>query len=212
MTLTECLDLIKSFSKEKITFGSQKNVLIFSSLEQEKNIKFPSEFKDYIDHFAPLKKCYFSKIGNPLEIYPVKNLSWLMDGYNFNSVTKKPIESWQQSWFIFADEGADPIIIKLDEQENQSKVYKAMHGAGEWTFYPIADSIAQFLVCAAAVHHALEGFDLDDPIEDDDDGFNLAEEPANWLFPFIKKHALPYYDEWLVDFENRSHIVNRQNS
>ncbi|MCO1336342.1 SMI1/KNR4 family protein [Microbulbifer sp. OS29] len=202
MNLTESLELINSFFNETIEFGKEEDSSTSSSLEQEKGITLPPELKNYIDKFAPASNFYFTCIGNSLGVYAKQRLSWLMDGYNYNSASKEPIKGWRESWFIFSDEGADPIIVKLNEQEKHSKVYKAMHGAGKWEFRPIADSIGQFLVCAAATHHALCGFNLEDSIIDDRNGFNLAEEPASWLFPFIHKHASKYYEEWVSVFEN----------
>jgi hypothetical protein len=202
MKLSESLRLIKSFFSDEISFGDKADFNISSSLEQEKGVKFPPEFKEYIDQFAPDSKFYFTCVGNALEILSRGQLSWFMDGYNFNSVLNEPIEEWNDDWFIFADEGADPVIVKLSEKTELSTVYKAMHGAGKWEFHPVADSIGQFLLCAAAVHHALSGFDIEDSIIDNEDGFNLAEEPSVWLYPFIEKYAAEYYDEWVSVFEN----------
>jgi hypothetical protein len=202
MTLNDSLNLISTFYKKDILLGKSGDTDKALSLEMEKGIALPSELKDYIDNVAPLSGLYFDSVGNPIEIYSRTRLSWVMDGYNFNPVTKEPIHSWNGSWFIIADEGADPVIVNLDEKTNHSSVYKAMHGAGAWDFHPIADSIGQFLVCSAAIDHALNGFDLEEVIIDDENGFNLANQPAEWLFPFIQRYAPKYYDEWVSVFDN----------
>jgi len=202
MNLNESLDLINTFYTGDLHFGDSNDSTASNALEEEKGIDFPQEFKNYVDNVVPLSNQYFSCVGNPLGIYSREKLSWRMNGYNYNPVTNEPIDRWDDSWFIFADEGADPVIIKLDENRPHSGVYKAMHGAGKWDFHPIADSVGQFLLCAAAVDHALTGFAVDDSIIDDESGFCLAEEPAKWLFPFMRKHASGYYDEWVSVFEN----------
>jgi len=202
MNLNENLGLIKTFYTSDSGLYVSNDDSTSSMLENEKGINFPPEFKDYVDNFIPSSSHYFSCVGNPLCIYSREKLSWRMNGYNYNPVTNEVISRWDDSWFIFADEGADPVIIKLNERKTHSVVYKAMHGAGQWDFHPIADSIGQFLVCASAVDHALTGFAVDDPIIDDETGFNLAEEPAKWLFPFMRKHASDYCDEWVSVFEN----------
>ncbi|TWO82586.1 SMI1/KNR4 family protein [Shewanella algae] len=202
MNLSESLNLIKTFYKERNDFGGTNDISKSTTLEKEKGIEFPPEFKNYIDSFIPSSNYHFRCVGNPMEVYSRDKLSWFMDGYNFNSVLNEPINNWKDTWFIFADEGADPVIIKLDEKQSNSVVYKAMHGAGEWSFDPIADSIGQFLLCSAAVDHALGGFGLEDAIVDDENGFKLADQPAEWLFPFIEKYAKNYYDEWVSVFEN----------
>jgi len=202
MNLTESIELIDSFFTDKLPIGKHSHLKKSETLELEKGVTFPPEFKEYINDFSPKERFCFSCVGNPVNIYAQDQLSYLMLGYNYNPVLNKPIDGWDESWFIFADEGSDPIIVKLNEDTEKSVVYKAMHGVGEWSFHPIADSICQFLLCSAAVHHALCGFDIEESIIDDENGFNLASEPAKWLFPFIRLHAASYYEDWVSVFEN----------
>ncbi len=79
----------------------------------------------------------------------------------------------------------------------------SMHGAGAWSFFPVADSISQFLLVAAARDHALQHITDDDPCIDDENGFNLHADAAAWLFPRVREWAPAYYDYWLEAFENR---------
>lgn len=107
---------------------------------------------------------------------------------------------------LIGDEGADPIIIDLSAAQNASgncQVLQAMHGAGDWDFAPIADSLPQFLLLLSAQEHtwATYGND-DDMIIDDEKGFNLSPLPAAWLFPFMHKYAGEYYSEWTRGFDN----------
>lgn len=202
MNLKESIELINEFSKEDFVLAKRQNATA-DQLEQKSELKFPSEFREYMDNYAPINNLCFSGVGNPITLYQSERLSWVMHGYNFNPVENKPIESWNESWFLFADEGADPIIVDLTESGEYSTVYRAIHGIGRWEFGPIADSIGQFLLCAAAVHHAFTGFDLEEAIVDDESGFNLHPECASWLFPFINRYAKKYYDDWLSVFDNR---------
>lgn len=201
MKLKESIDLITSFSKDDFELGKRMSS-ICENLESVKGISFPVEFEEYIDKYAPIRDQYFSGVGNSVSLYNSERLSWKMNGYNFNPVENKIIKDWNGSWFLFADQGADPIIVDLSEQSEYSTVYQAMHGIGRWDFSPVADSIGQFLLCIAALNHALTGFNVEDSIIDDEDGFNLHEKCANWLFPFINEYANEYYDEWLSVFDN----------
>ncbi|MCB1584440.1 MAG: SMI1/KNR4 family protein [Xanthomonadales bacterium] len=201
MNLKESFELINSFSKIDFGLGKRSNS-ISNDLETQKGISFPIEFKEYIDNYAPINNQYFSGVGNSISLYNSERLSWVMDGYNFNPIERKSIAGWDDSWFLFADEGADPIIVDLSEQLEYSVVYQAMHGTGDWQFGAIADSIGQFLVCIAAFNHALTGFNVEDAIVDNENGFNLHEKCASWLFPFISKYANNYYEDWLSVFEN----------
>ncbi|WOD28988.1 SMI1/KNR4 family protein [Alloalcanivorax xenomutans] len=195
------MELIRRFSRAG--FGLGESTRSHSEvLEKEKKRRLPEEFRCYIDQFAPEQTQHFTKVGNPLSLYGGASLSWVMDGYNFNRVINEPIEDWHPDWFLFADEGGDPVIVDLSERESNCTVYQAMHGAGAWDFVPIADSIGQFLVCSAAMHHALEEIPVDDPIIDDERGFNLCDQCADWLFPFMKTHAGRYYNDWVSVFDN----------
>jgi len=198
--INTALKLIKSFYTEELHFNGDKEIL--QSLQEEKNIEFPKEFQEYINEFLPSEYIDSSTIGNPIDFCTKDQLSWKMDGYNYNSVENNPIEDWDENWFIFANEGADPYIIKLDEKEEFSKVYKAYHGEGSWDFFPVADSIGEFLLSAFSLSHALIGFEGEESISDDENGFNLIEPNASWLFSFLKKHTPKYYDEWSEGFDN----------
>lgn len=204
MNIQDAAQLINSFSQTGrnnfVTDKSAKSEV----LESERGVIFPPELKAYIDTVCPLNHVSIESVGYPVDILSKEELSWEMPGFNVNAVTGKAISSWDDSWFLIANEGGEPIIVKLDEQESSSVVYSALQGAGPWEFCPIADSIGQFLVCATAIEHALNFPGVNEPLDED---FNLAKEAAQWLFPFIKEHAEAYYDEWLSVFENYLDIV-----
>lgn len=199
MNLQKAVHLINSFSERRQVNIVNDAPSVSEALEQEKGVTFPLELKEYIDTVCPDEKLAFEGVGYPVDVISKSDLSWKMPGFNVNAVTGEEITSWDKSWFLIANEGGEPIIVKLDEQRSNSVVYSALQGAGPWDFCPIADSIGQFLLCAAAVEHALNFPGVDEPLDDD---FNLAPEAAQWLFPFIQKHARDYYDEWLSVFEN----------
>lgn len=120
-------------------------------------------------------------------------------GYT-HTVSGDIIEGWRDSWFLIADEGADPFVIDLDSTPG-ANVSRALHGMGDWEFHSEADSPGHFVLCAAAIHHALTAWGLD-VITDDESGFRLADEPAAWLFPRMKKWAGRYYEDWCSIFDN----------
>jgi hypothetical protein len=199
MNLQKAIELINSFSQARQINVVNDNLSVSEALENEKGVTFPPELKEYIDTVCPEGKLAFEGVGYPVDIISKNEISWKMPGFNVNAVTGQAIPSWNDSWFLIANEGGEPIIVKLDEHRSTSTVYSALQGAGPWDFCPIADSIGQFLLCAAAVEHALNFPGVEEPLDDD---FNLDRQAAKWLFPFIKKHARDYYDEWLSVFEN----------
>ena len=199
MNLQESIFLIKSFYPKELLLGKSEDTVKLGILEQEKFCSFPLELKAYIREVCPQNTVLFHGVGNPVELLSRNELSWEMAGYNFNPETKEPLSNWDDSWFLIAREGGEPIIVKLDESNSLSTVYSAMSGEGGWEFFPIADSIGQFLLCAAALEHAMNFPGMDDSLDDD---FNLVGDAAKWLFPFLRKHAESYYDEWASVFEN----------
>lgn len=102
---------------------------------------------------------------------------------------------------MFADEGADPILIDLENTENG--IQKLQHGAGSWDYgSTVADNFGQFILCCAAQHHALNNFE-EEPFVDDENGFCLADDAAKWYFPKMKEWAGKYYEQWCADLDNR---------
>jgi SMI1/KNR4 family protein SUKH-1 len=199
MNLQESVKLIEGFSRKKLALATVVDSSRSVELEQQKSIEFPPELKEYIDNICPLQGLDIESVGHPVELLSRDEISWDMQGFNVNAATKKVIPGWNDSWFLIATEGGDPIIVDLSENNESSIVYSAMRGAGVWEFCPIADSISQFLLCALAVEHALNFPGIDEPL---DENFNLLGKASCWLFPFLKTHAETYYDEWASVFEN----------
>lgn len=200
LDLTECLALIRSFHVGPFPFTGAPCAR--ERLEAERSRALPADLSRYLQLAVPRSGYTFSAIGNPVCLYPPSSLSWRMPGYNYNPILKQPISGWKASWFLFADAGADPIIVDLSDAGEYSPVYQSLHGLGVWSFQPVADSIGQFLLCAAAFEHALKHLSANDPIRDDEQGFRLADAAADWLFPFFERYANKYYEDWLSVFDN----------
>lgn len=169
------------------------------SLEGQFGRAMPVDVRDYVENGAPKELIIFETMANPLAIYGLdgeRSLGPNQDGYSVNGKTGEKSEVWSPSWFLFADEGADPVIVDLSN--NGPSVRKAMHGAGEWEFWPIADSIGQFLLCAAAVHHITEQWG--EEIADEDE---LPAKAVDWIDGGLKKWAGAYHQNWhelLLDY------------
>ena len=199
MKLPEAISQIKTFWSGDLAFPGGAGAQRLAELESEFGVTFSADLQEYVSDFVPAESFTFETVGNPMEIYGAQKLGTRQDGYTFNPVTNEPITDWSSNWFLFADEGADPVIVDLAATSHF--VQRAAHGMGEWDFGVEADSIGQFLLCCAAIHHALTNWGPD-VIVDDDNGFNLSEEPASWLFPRMKEWAGDYYTDWCSVFEN----------
>lgn len=160
----------------------------------------PDELRHYLDVVAPAADVDFETVGNPLTLYGLSRLGPQQPGYSFNPLSQTPIPGWNPAHFLLADEGADPVLLDLDQPA--LGVLRLQHGTGQWAAgETLADSLGQFILCAAALHHALTAFE-DEAIIDDERGFNLAPRAAAWLFPRMRRWAGPYYDAWCSVFAN----------
>lgn len=173
-----------------------------ATLEAEYGRTFPTELREYIGTILSQSRFVFESIGNPIDVYGFNDLSKQLEGYNYNPLTGERIEGWPDEWFLIADEGADPIIVDLSSHQESCPVLQAMHGTRGWAFEPIASSLAQFVLLAAARHHALLMLDVDHRITDDERGFNLGASAAHWLFPRVKQWAPEFYSTWVGAFDN----------
>lgn len=200
--LNNAVTLISSFSPKQteallVKRGVEKKALSISSyLQNLVTDSLPVELSHYITNVCPTNGLTVEAVGHSVEL--LKDSQLTLQPSMYAELTGE-LAKWQDNWLLIAHEGGDPIIVKTTEQGEFSPVYSAMQGMGFWDFAPIADSIGQFLVCICAIEHALNFPGLDQPLDDD---FNLAPAAANWLFPFLRKHAGSYYDEWASVFEN----------
>lgn len=170
-------------------------------LAKEFSQPLPDELQTYVREFAPSSLVALQMVGNPIELYGLagdKRLGFDQLGYNRHGVTGQSIDGWNPAWFLLADEGADPIIVDLARRDTQ--VLSAIHGSGAWRFSPVADTVGQFLLCAAALHHAIVTWPV--PFDDADLGDDLVAEAADWLFPRMRQWAGAHYEHWCGAFTN----------
>ena len=160
----------------------------------------PAELAIYLDTVAPAHDVQLEAVGNPLRLYGLPHLGSRQPGYSWNPVTRQPLPDWPATYFLLADVGADPVV--LDLAQPAAGIQQFQHGAGSWEFGDtLADTLGQWLLCSAALHHALQTFE-EESIIDDANGFNLAPRAAAWLLPRLKNWAGEYYAAWASVFDN----------
>ena len=77
-----------------------------------------------------------------IEIYGARGLLVGQYGYSYNPVQKAVIEDWNPNYVVIANCNADPYCI--DISMDNSPVYYAVHGEGEWEFEKDSESLEEF--------------------------------------------------------------------
>ncbi|HET9501911.1 MAG TPA: hypothetical protein VFO93_00115 [Hymenobacter sp.] len=199
MTIEEAFAEIRQFWPGGLPFAFGHGAAA-GRLAAEFSRPLPAELATYLDTFAPVEDVEFDTVGNPLRLYGLGSLGRHQPGYNWNPVSNTPIDDWPASFFLLGDEGADPVLLDLNQPE--LGIQKLWHSQGNWdTGETVANTLGQFLLCSAALHHALTAFEAE-AFTDDEHGFNLAPQAAAWLFPHLKAWAGPHYAAWVAAFDN----------
>ena len=199
MTLAEAFAEIRQFWPGGLPFAFGHRAAA-GRLAAEFGRPLPPELAAYLDTFAPAEDVAFKTVGNPLYLYGLGSLGVRQPGYSWNPVTQESIADWPAGFFLLGDEGADPVLLDLDQPA--LGIQKRWHGEGNWAAGDtVADTLGQFLLGSAALHHALTAFGPE-PIVDDERGFNLAPRAAAWLFPRLRAWAGPHYAAWTNSFDN----------
>lgn len=201
MTIAGALAEINTFwTDSALPFGQTDNSAQLLRLESEFKQQLPPELREYVRAYAPAEACYFEAVGNPMEVYAADQLRAAQPGYAYDGRSGEAVADWNPHFFLLGDMGANPILLDLTQP--QQGVQLLLHGAGSWEYGSIiAGTIGQFLLCCALRHHALVDI-TDEPITDDERGFRLVDEVAQWYFPRLRRWAGDYYEEWAGDFDN----------
>ena len=199
MTVTEGFVEISQFWPSGQPFAFRHGAAA-ERLAAEFGRALPAELVAYLDTYAPVEDVDFETAGNPLRLYGLGSLGVRQPGYNWNPITQESIADWPTSFFLLGDEGADPVLLDLDQPE--LGIQKLWYGEGDWEIGDtVADTLGQFLLCSAALHHALTAFGPP-RVLDGERGFKLAPRAAAWLFPSMKQWAGPHYGAWCAVFRN----------
>ncbi len=202
LTIDEALAKIRKFwpDTEEFPFHLAKQNNHVQRLEAEFGRQLPQELAEYVANVALIKDLYFDNVGNPMSLWGSDMLGYNQDGFNYNSIENTVNEGWPTTFFILGDDGGDPMIIDLADPNGGIKHF--YHDAADWSSPEVlADTIGQLLLCLAAKHHALNRFEKE-PIIDDQNGFNLAPKAADWYFSNMKVWAGDHYDAWCAVFDN----------
>lgn len=78
-----------------------------------------------------------------ISLYGADHLLEYQNGYAWNTESGEVFEDWNPDFVVIADTEADPFCIDISRED--SPVYFAEHGMGEWEFDEYCDSLEEFL-------------------------------------------------------------------
>lgn len=105
--------------------------------------KLPEQYLYFLKHYVPKSVAWETEDYIQLEIYGAAGLREGQLGYNYNPVTQEAITDWPRDYLVIASDEGDPYCIDLSRDD--TVIYSAVHGQGEWDFSVAFDSLEEFL-------------------------------------------------------------------
>jgi len=123
------------------------NTLAEVSQEDLNNVstlwKLPTDYLYFLEKYSPIFVEWENDNYFALDICGAKDLIIAQNGFSYNPLSKEAIADWPKSYLVIATSNGDPFCIDL-ECEN-SPVFYATHGEGEWSFVEDSSSFIDFL-------------------------------------------------------------------
>lgn len=152
MTIMEGNDVCHEFDhvseSKKISNIEKTKETIMKQIEDK--WKLPEFYLDFLKNNA---ESLMVDIGNEdmeytypesIEVYGANQLIDGQNGYSYNPVEKQEIDDWNRNYVVIANSAGDPFCINISKEN--SPVYYAVHGIGEWEFEVDSDTIEEFFV------------------------------------------------------------------
>lgn len=107
----------------------------------------PEIYVEFLQNYNPKNVVINPSPFQEIEFYPTEYLEEGQLGYAVNSETGDRIESWSDSWVVFAYDAGDPYFFDTSKKwEKESPVFSARHGQGSWEPHLVASTFSQFLL------------------------------------------------------------------
>lgn len=109
--------------------------------------KLPQNYLDYLANHAKSEEFEIGdeefgyRIG--IIMYGAEQLIEYQNGYSCDPDDGTPFPDWPVGYVVIADSEADPFCIDINRED--SPIYSAEHGTGEWDFDEYRDSFEEFL-------------------------------------------------------------------
>ena len=134
-----------SATQDRLDFSSYDNYLTVSDEETWKRLiqtyRITGPYAEFLKRFSPCH-AVVTKGMNEILLYGAFDLADKQVGYGVDR-DGNSLEGWPQDYLVIADRFGDPYCIDVTKEE--SKVFFAAHGEGNWKFKKAYNSFADFL-------------------------------------------------------------------
>jgi hypothetical protein len=114
---------------------------------QEALLPLPAPLIRAFAHLAPTENLPVDLGTHTLTLWAPHELIELQVGYRWHGFNGKRMREWDERVVVFAEDGGDPLALRLDEDDGP--VWLSRRGEGRHAFFEAAPGLADFYECVA---------------------------------------------------------------
>ncbi len=114
---------------------------------QEAVLPLPAPLIRAFAHLSPADNLPVDLGTHTLTLWAPHELIELQVGYRWHGFNGKRMREWDERMVVFAEDGGDPLALRLDEDDGP--VWLSRRGEGRHAFFEAAPSLADFYECVA---------------------------------------------------------------
>jgi hypothetical protein len=109
---------------------------------QQATLALPPPLGRAFAHLAPERNIAIDMGTHSLVLWAPQELIELQVGYRWHGFNGKRMHEWDERYVVFAEDGGDPVALRLDEQDGA--VSLSHRGEGRHDFFEAAPDLAAF--------------------------------------------------------------------
>jgi hypothetical protein len=109
---------------------------------QKAALPLPSPLCRAFAYLAPVSNVPIDLATHTLTLWAPEELIELQVGYRWHGFSGKPLREWDDRYVVFAENGGDPLALRLDQEEGP--VWLSRRGEGRHSFFEAAPDLATF--------------------------------------------------------------------
>jgi hypothetical protein len=114
---------------------------------QEVALALPTALSRAFSHLAPEENLAVDMGTHALTLWAPQELIELQVGYRWHGFSGKRMPEWDERFVVFAEDGGDPLALRLDEPDGP--VWLSHRGEGRHDFFEAASDLAGFFEALA---------------------------------------------------------------